>query len=400
MARRAATCSAMPDSAAEEKQKGREQVSFHTYGPCSTAWRNLLSIFSRCQHSTSPTISAGEAAMDVHAGCAPAAQAAGRSPGRVDVYTAPLQSAATGGSSRWRVHRAAAAYGTAAALVALSCAVELLPAPARAGRQHGTQLLQWFGLAQGMLDEGRAPDAGSRMARTLGVREGTIPKACARNCLCVDARARAGEHAHPPAAARARTHPHLHTPVDHRAAQMPSVLQNPRLSAAAMARAMGTSLHPLLDESGDQDADRSEEEPAPAWVREDLGETSERRIHRDEAAATAAFIEHQRAVAQTRWAMALGLKVGQGSSDTRMPSPEEQAGSVDLSQAPAWVRKDYEPEALPSKQQAKAAKTLFPSEGERWFLVSCVLGVGLGGGEVGWRWHARTFFGDVRRIIF
>lgn len=64
--------------------------------------------------------------------------------------------------------------------------------------------------------------------------------------------------------------------MDHRTSQLPLVLQNPHLSAAAMARFMGTSLHPLLDENGDGDekADRSDGEPAPAWVREDLGETS------------------------------------------------------------------------------------------------------------------------------
>lgn len=102
-------------------------------------------------------------------------------------------------------------------------------------------------------------------------------------------------------------------------------------------------------------------------VREDLGEISQRQVHREQAAATAAFIEHQRAVAQTRWALALGLedakedRDAKGAAGSRVSSPEV-AGSVDLSQAPAWVRKDYEPEAPP---QAAAAVTAFPSVGER-----------------------------------
>jgi hypothetical protein len=95
-------------------------------------------------------------------------------------------------------------------------------------------------------------------------------------------------------------------------------------------------------------------------VREDLGETSQRQVHREQAAATAAFIEHQRAVAQTRWALALGLEDAKededakGAAGSRVSSPGV-AGSVDLSQAPAWVRKDYEPEAPLPKQAAEEA---------------------------------------------
>ena len=107
-------------------------------------------------------------------------------------------------------------------------------------------------------------------------------------------------------------------------------------------------------------------------VRADLGETSQRQVHREQASATAAFIEHQRAVAQTRWALALGLEDAKededakGAAGSRVSSPGV-AGSVDLSQAPAWVRKDYEPEAPPPKQAAAAAAaiTAFPSVGER-----------------------------------
>lgn len=78
------------------------------------------------------------------------------------------------GVRRWRVHSAVAG-GAAAALVAVWCTVAVC-APFSARPRHGTQLLQWFGLAQGTPDEGRAPDSGNMMARTLGLREGTIPK--------------------------------------------------------------------------------------------------------------------------------------------------------------------------------------------------------------------------------
>ena len=112
------------------------------------------------------------------------------------------------GRRRWRVHTAVAG-GAAAALVALSCTVALgAPFSARP-RQHGTQLLQWFGLAQGTLNEGRAPDAGNVMARTLGVREGTIPKVILTNVhLCFVG----CEQAHAQTRSGTRTQPHAHPP--------------------------------------------------------------------------------------------------------------------------------------------------------------------------------------------
>jgi len=114
---------------------------------------------------------------------------------------------------RWRVH-AAVAGGAAAALFALSCTVALgAPFSARP-RQHGTQLLQWFGLAQGTLNEGRAPDAGNVMARTLGMREGTIPKVMLTTCTCVSlgVRMRTRKHAREHAAtARTSTRLLTHT---------------------------------------------------------------------------------------------------------------------------------------------------------------------------------------------
>ena len=181
-----------------------------------------------------------------------------------------------------------------------------------AASQRESQLLQWFSLAQGKLDKGWAPVAGERLAKTWGVRDGVIPTG---NVV-----------AKSPTASQA----------------------NLRLSAAANARAMGQALHPLLSEQSDEDADRSEEESAPVWVREDYGETTQRQVHRVQAAQTAAFIEHQRAVAQQRWALALGLKAGRADG-TRLPAPEEQqSGSVDLENAPAWAREDYDHAALPA----------------------------------------------------
>ena len=143
-------------------------------------------------------------------GCAHPAQR--RRPSE-DASPAPPASGREG--RRWRVHTAVAG-GAAAALVALSCTVALgAPFSARP-RQHGTQLLQWFGLAQGTLNEGRAPDAGNVMARTLGVREGTIPKViltnvqlCFVGCEQANVQTRSGTrtqpHAHPN---RLPTHTH------------------------------------------------------------------------------------------------------------------------------------------------------------------------------------------------
>jgi hypothetical protein len=162
-------------------------------------------------------------------------------------------------------------------------AVATMELPRLQQQQRPESLLQWFGLAQGKLDEGRAPASGEHLEKTWGVRDGVIPKGDV-------------------------------------SAHVKVALPNPLLSAAANARAMGKALHPLLDESGDEDdSDHSDDEAAPDWVREDYGETSERKVHRAQAAETAAFIEHQRAVAQERWAMAMGLEVAIHAPQLRMP---------------------------------------------------------------------------------
>ena len=128
-------------------------------------------------------------------------------------------------------------------LAAAACAV----AVASGGTPHpqGETLLQWFGLAQQTIDEGRAPAGGERLAKQMGEREGNIPK---------------GDVA-------ADQEPH-------------DLMENPRLSAAANARAMGASLRPLLDERGEEQADAGSAKPMPDWVREDYGETSQRQIGR------------------------------------------------------------------------------------------------------------------------
>lgn len=243
-----------------------------------------------------------------------------------------------GQSARGRVLACYVASAILSAAV-LAAFVSRAPTSAAQGVSHAvrpreTQLLQWFGLAQQTVDQGRAPAAGERLEKRMGERDGSIP-------------------------------------TGHVASRAPQVMENPLLSAAANARARGTSLRPLLDESGHEDANRAAAQPEPNWVREDYGEVSERHIHKERAAAsaaaTAAFIENQRAIAQTRWAMRLGMEAGNHAADGKMPSPDEQeSGSVDLSKAPSWVRKDYAPESAPVKQaRADAASDSLPSDDEK-----------------------------------
>ena len=181
-------------------------------------------------------------------------------------------------------------------------------------QERKTQLLQWFGLAEGSIDEGHAPASGEREAEKLGIRDGVIPKG---------------------------------NVVESLGNKLPGYLLNSPLSAAAIAREMGQKLHPLLDESSDEDEGESKVlPPAPAWVREDNGKVTEREVHEAKAAETAAFIQHQRAVAQQRWAINMGLP-------SPSASPEEQeTGSVVLDNAPEWVRKDYEGDHASREKQA------------------------------------------------
>jgi len=235
----------------------------------------------------------------------------------------------------WRMIAVSSAAAVFVAAVCAMAGFEFAPASlgsreqstnVAAASQHETQLLQWFSLAQGKLDKGRAPVAGERLAKTWGMRDGVIPTG---NVV---------------------------------AKSLTASQANLRLSAAANARAIGQALRPLLNEQSDEDADRSEEESAPAWVREDYGETTQRQVHRVQAAQTAEFIEHQRAVAQQRWALALGLKAGRADG-ARLPAPEEQQSvSVDLENAPAWAREDYD------QQQAAAGvapNAPFATSGEK-----------------------------------
>ena len=287
--------------------------------------------------------------------------------------TAP--SRVEGAGAGWKARARAMFAGVLALSAALVCLYSnLQPDGAaevalRLQAARRTQLLQWFGLVQQGLDEGTAPAAGERMAKKMGERSGVIPKGSVIKALGDHDDLRVGfeQQQQREAAERAGRGARIVG-----GEEMPP-MPNPKLSAAANARAFGAALHPLLDEAGAQDyhAEAHRDDGAPLWVREDYGDTTQRHVHRerqaDTAEETAAFIEHQRAVAQQRWAMALGLRTDPMSDDEnedtppradanfdkgRMPSPLEQQAArtnhqaappgVDMRSAPTWVKHDYE----------------------------------------------------------